>query len=77
MIEQLIKKHGKAEFDLVGQDGNAYAIMSRVKRGLLNARWPREDTDIVIKEMMAGDYDHLLQVAVSVQDGDWWEDGDE
>ena len=68
MFEKLIEKNGKAEFNLEGEDGNAFAIMGRVRRGLRKARWPREDTDQVLREMQAGDYNHLLSIAVSVQE---------
>ena len=66
-IAKLVEKNGKGDFQLAGQDGNAFAIMGRVQRGLRKARWPREDVDQVMREMTSGDYNHLLTVAASVQ----------
>jgi hypothetical protein len=67
-VQDLVKKNGRGSFVLAGEDGNAFAIMGRVKRGLLNAGWPREDTNYILKEMQSGDYDHLLLVALTVQE---------
>ena len=65
-IRHLVEKNGTVEVVLEGEDGNAFAIMGRVKRSLNEARWPREDVQQVLNEMRAGDYDHLLTVAVRV-----------
>jgi hypothetical protein len=45
--------------DLSGPDGNAYALVSYARR---YARQLKLDGDAIIKDMMSGDYDHLLQV---------------
>lgn len=45
--------------DLSGPQGNAFALMGALKG------WGRQlgiDTTATITDMMAGDYDHLLQV---------------
>lgn len=49
---------------LVGQDGNAFAILSRVQRALRRAGAPQEDVDAFLEEAMSGDYDHLLQTVM-------------
>jgi len=49
---------------LVGKDGNAFAIMGRFAKGARKAGWIKENTDLVIAEMMSGDYDHLLGTAM-------------
>lgn len=67
-IQKLTEKNGKASFVLAGEDGNAFAIMGRVKRGLQKASWPDEDVDQVLTEMRTGNYDHLLQTALTVQE---------
>ena len=54
---------------LVGVDGNAYAIMAVVDRGLREDGAPKEYRDAVQTDMMSGDYDHLLQVAVRYTKG--------
>jgi len=54
----------EAYVELVGQDGNAFAILGRVKRAMREAGVD----PTVIKEFMAeataGDYDHLLQTVM-------------
>lgn len=44
-------------------DGNAVAVMGRVKRGLEAAGAPAHYVTGVVAEMSAGDYRHLLAVA--------------
>jgi hypothetical protein len=48
---------------LVGNDGNAYAIMGAVKKGLQKAGATKEDIDTYLAESMSGDYNHLLATA--------------
>lgn len=56
------------KLDLLGMDGNAGVIIGAVRRSLRKAGNSREDIDAVMNKMMAGDYDHLLQVALAVTD---------
>ena len=44
---------------LIGEDGNAFAILGRVRRAILRSNHP-ELADDFVKEATAGDYDHLL-----------------
>ena len=48
---------------LVGEDGNAFAIMSRVKRAM-ECAGHKELAAQYLKEATSGDYDHLLQVSM-------------
>lgn len=48
------------EVRLVGTDGNAFALMGQVVRGLRKAKAPQEDIDAFMKEATAGDYNHLI-----------------
>lgn len=50
---------------LVGEDGNAFAIMGRVERALRRAGNPPEVIDSYLDQSQAGDYDHLLRVAMA------------
>ena len=50
------------EVELIGQDGNAFAVMGAVARALRRARVPSEEIDQYHKEAMSGDYDNLLRV---------------
>ncbi|MDE1901249.1 MAG: hypothetical protein KGI37_06380 [Alphaproteobacteria bacterium] len=45
---------------LVGQDGNAFFILSRCKRAAQRGGLPPEEIDAFMKEATADDYDHLL-----------------
>jgi hypothetical protein len=49
---------------LVGEDGNAFAIMGRVTREMRRKCVPREERDKFMAEAMSGDYDNLLQTCV-------------
>jgi len=48
---------------LVGNDGNAYAIMGAVQKALRKAGAPKEEIDAYLAESMSGDYYHLLATA--------------
>ena len=57
-------KYPDVEVQLVGEDGNAFAIMGRVASALKRAGVSQEEIDEYYAESTAGDYDHLLQTAV-------------
>lgn len=46
--------------DLVGVNGNAFAIMGVFQRQAKREGWAQEEIDTVLKEAKSGDYDHLL-----------------
>ncbi len=48
---------------LVGEDGNCFAILARVKRALIKAGH-KELAEQYIKEATSGDYNHLLAVTM-------------
>jgi hypothetical protein len=54
----------KPTVTLVGEDGNAFGIMGRVKRKLISAGADTEYVNQYLQESMSGDYDHLLQTAM-------------
>jgi hypothetical protein len=56
-------------FELVGLDGNAFSIIGRFQRAARRAGMSREDIAEVRDEMMAGDYNHLLMVAMGFEAG--------
>ena len=53
---------------LVGENGNAFAIMGRVSKALKRAGADKEYIDKYLNESMSGDYDHLLGVAMEYVD---------
>ena len=50
---------------LSGKDGNAFAIMGAVKTALKKAGATKEEIAQYLKDSTAGDYDNLLQVAMT------------
>lgn len=52
---------------LVGEDGNAYAILGRVSKALKKAGLI-EEAKMYWKEATSGDYDHLLMVTTKYVD---------
>ncbi len=68
----------KPRVRLIGEDGNAFAILSRVRRALWEAGASEEYVERYTREATSGDYDHLLAVTLAYIDevgeeasGDW------
>ncbi len=53
----------KPTVKLVGEDGNAFSIMGRVRKALMQAGADQEYIDRYLSEATSGDYDHLLVVS--------------
>ena len=60
----MIKPEKKPVVKLIDTDGNAFAIMGRVRSALLKAGADKEYVDKYLKEAMFGDYDNLLCVTM-------------
>ena len=54
----------KPTVKLIGEDGNAFSIMGRVKQSLRPAGADKEYVDKYLKDAISGDYDHLLVVSM-------------
>ena len=50
----------KVKLELVGQDGNAFALMGAFERAARQQGWEKNEIDAVLQECMKGDYSHLL-----------------
>ena len=50
----------KVTLQLVGLDGNAFALMGAFQQQARREGWTKEEIKGVIDECMKGDYDHLL-----------------
>lgn len=48
---------------LIGQDGNAYAIMTACRKAARKAGWTASQVERLLDEMMDGSYTHLLNTA--------------
>jgi len=49
---------------LVGEDGNAFAILGRVTKALKRAEVPQKEIDLFYREATEGDYNHLLRTVM-------------
>jgi hypothetical protein len=71
-------KYPDINIPLIGEDGNAFAILGRVARIARNAGLPKSEIDAFQKEATSGDYNHLLATVVewfgSDGDNDEWDD---
>lgn len=54
----------KPRVQLVGRDGNAFAIIGACHRAARQAGWSEDEWRAVREQMMAGDYNHLLCTAM-------------
>ena len=52
------------EVELIGHDGNAFAIMGKVTNAMKRANIDKSVVEEYIKEATAGDYDNLLRVTM-------------
>ena len=55
----------KPMVELVGQDGNAFAMLGKCQRAARTAEWEKARIDAFMEEATSGDYDHLLQTVMS------------
>jgi hypothetical protein len=58
-------KYPNIKVKLVGNDGNAFAIMGAVKNALRKNNVPKEEIDKYLEESMSGDYNNLLCTAMN------------
>ena len=61
--EKLIKYH-EIEVDLVGTDGNAFALIGKVRQALKANGVSKQEIDDFSKEATSGNYNHLLQTCM-------------
>jgi hypothetical protein len=70
-------KYPHVKVQLVGEDGNAYAILGRVSRAMRAAGIAKEERDKFFAEATSGDYDHLLRICMAWVDCDGGDDEDD
>jgi len=54
----------KLNLNLIGKDGNAFALLDYFTSKAHKAGWSEEQIDAVIVEATKGDYDHLIQTLI-------------
>jgi len=59
-MSTLIPKYPHIRVRLVGEDGNAFAILGRTKRALQDAGASADEVATFLREATAGNYDELL-----------------
>lgn len=57
-------KYPNIVVQLVGEDGNAFAILGKVKEAMQCAGISKEERDRFLREAKSGDYDNLLQTCM-------------
>lgn len=57
-------KYPEVKVSLVGEDGNAFAIIGRVTQALSRAKVSKSEIELFRQEAMSGDYDNLLQTCM-------------
>lgn len=57
-------KYPDIEVRLVGEDGNAVAIMGRVSNAMREAGVSQDEINAYLDESMSGNYDNLIATAV-------------
>ena len=69
----------KTKFDmrLLGEDGNAFAIMGRFSKLAKRAGWTVEEVNEETARMMSGDYHNLLRVAMEWATEPWPDEEEE
>jgi len=63
---------GKPKVELVGYDGNAFAILGRCRKAARRAGMTPEEINEFTNEATSGDYDHLLTTVMK-----WFDTDDE
>lgn len=58
-------KYPEIEVELIGRDGNAFAILGAVQKELKRAKVPQEEITNFLDEATSGDYDYLLQTVMN------------
>ena len=58
-------KYPNVKVKLVGEDGNAFAILGRVSKALRRAGVPGDEVSAFFAEATQGDYDSLLRTCMS------------
>jgi len=57
-------KYPEIEVQLTGSDGNAFAVLGKVRKALRRANVSKEEIEQFTKEATSGDYGNLLRVCM-------------
>lgn len=57
-------KYPHVKVQLTGGDGNAFAVMAKVRNAMRRAKISEDEVKACMTEMTSGDYNHLLATAM-------------
>lgn len=63
-MSDITPKYPDIEVTLVGEDGNAFFILGRVRSALKRNGVPVQEVDEFYKQATSGDYDNLLRTCM-------------
>ena len=64
-MKNLFNPPMRVTMNLVGLDGNAFALMGEFQKNARRQGWEREEIEKVLDECTSGDYNHLLRVLIA------------
>lgn len=64
-MKNLFNPSKRVRMNLVGLDGNAFALMGEFQKNARRQGWEREEIEKVLDECTSGDYNHLLRVLMA------------
>lgn len=62
------RKRVRVKLKLIGEDGNAYAILGKVRKQMKQEGWTKEEIKEYMDKATSGDYDNLLRVTMEYAD---------
>ena len=63
--EKNVVKYPEIEVELLGTDGNAFALIGVVQKALKKAEVSKEEINELFDEATSGDYNHLLRTCMT------------
>lgn len=64
-MKNLFSPPMRVTMNLVGLDGNAFALMGAFQKNARRQGWEHEEIEKVLDECTSGDYNHLLRVLMA------------
>ena len=64
-MKNLFNPSKRVRMNLVGLDGNAFALMGAFQKNARRQGWTQDQIDKVLDECTSGDYNHLLRVLIA------------
>lgn len=64
-MKNLFDPSKRVRMNLVGLDGDAFALMGEFQKNARRQGWEREEIKKVLDECTSGDYNHMLRVLMA------------